>query len=188
MEPQNESAPVAGADTPTLDSSSADPVMPAVPVPTVQVAPPLPVEQAVPAEAAVPAEEPAPVETGVTDERVAEYESTADQPDKPGPFQRWYDHVTDDWSREKPWYELPKALGLAQLIGIRDTLRRQNLSDTSRLPAVNPTTAPPFEERFLTERTPDGSWNDSLINNEYATAMACLVLQMPNNYLPIFQR
>ncbi len=23
---------------------------------------------------------------------------------------------------------------------------------------------------------------------EYATAMACIVLQMPNNYLPIFQR
>lgn len=33
-----------------------------------------------------------------------------------------------------------------------------------------------------------GAWPDSLICNEYATAMACLVLQMPNNYLPIFQR
>ncbi len=102
----------------------------------------------------------APVGTGATDERVAGYESTSDEPEKPGAFQRWYDHVTDDWSREKPWYELPKALGLAQLIGIRDTLRQQNLYDTSRLAAVNATTAPPFEERFLTERTPDGSWND----------------------------
>src|SRR5580765_2063799 len=92
----------------------------------------------------------APVGTGVTDERVAAYESTADEPEKPGAFQRWYDHVADDWSREKPWYELPKALGLAQLIGIRDTLRQQNLFDTSRLPAVNATTAPPFEDRFLT--------------------------------------
>src|SRR4051794_31919516 len=100
-----------------------------------------------------------PAEAPVTDERVAAYESTADEPDKPGAFQRWYDHVTDDWSREKPWYELPKVLGLAQLIGIRDTLRQQNLFDTSRLPAVNATTPPPFEERFLTERTPDGSWN-----------------------------
>ena len=82
----------------------------------------------------------APAGTGVTDERVAAYESTADEPEEPGAFQRWYDHVTDDWSREKPWYELPKALGLAQLIGIRDTLRQQNLYDTSRLPAVNATT------------------------------------------------
>ena len=32
-----------------------------------------------------------------------------------------------------------------------------------------------------------GSWSDSF-GNEYGTAMALLVLQMPNNYLPIFQR
>jgi hypothetical protein len=34
----------------------------------------------------------------------------------------------------------------------------------------------------------DGSWSDITVNSEYATAMACIVLQMPNNYLPIFQR
>jgi hypothetical protein len=33
----------------------------------------------------------------------------------------------------------------------------------------------------------NGSWSDSICY-EYGTAMACLVLQMPNNYLPIFQR
>jgi uncharacterized protein YfaS (alpha-2-macroglobulin family) len=33
----------------------------------------------------------------------------------------------------------------------------------------------------------DGSWQDPY-GREYATAMACLVLQMPSNYLPIFQR
>lgn len=33
----------------------------------------------------------------------------------------------------------------------------------------------------------DGSWPDE-IAPEYGTAMACIVLQMPNNYLPIFQR
>ena len=33
----------------------------------------------------------------------------------------------------------------------------------------------------------DGSWPDSICN-EYGTAMASIVLQMPNNYLPIFQR
>src|SRR3954454_4442206 len=33
----------------------------------------------------------------------------------------------------------------------------------------------------------NGSWNDSICN-EYGTAMALIILQMPNNYLPIFQR
>ena len=32
-----------------------------------------------------------------------------------------------------------------------------------------------------------GFWNDSICN-EYGTAMALIILQMPNNYLPIFQR
>jgi hypothetical protein len=34
----------------------------------------------------------------------------------------------------------------------------------------------------------DGSWTDASISAEYGTAMACIILQMPNNYLPIFQR
>lgn len=33
----------------------------------------------------------------------------------------------------------------------------------------------------------NGSWYEA-ISPEYSTAMACLILQMPNNYLPIFQR
>jgi hypothetical protein len=33
----------------------------------------------------------------------------------------------------------------------------------------------------------DGSWNDQLCSH-YGTAMACLILQIPNNYLPIFQK
>ena len=36
-------------------------------------------------------------------------------------------------------------------------------------------------------RRPPGFWNDSICN-EYGTAMALIILQMPNNYLPIFQR
>jgi hypothetical protein len=39
----------------------------------------------------------------------------------------------------------------------------------------------------LKRQSDDGSWSDS-ISVEYGTAMACLILQMPNNYLPIFQR
>jgi hypothetical protein len=33
----------------------------------------------------------------------------------------------------------------------------------------------------------DGSWMDPICP-EYGTAMAAIILQMPNNYLPIFQR
>lgn len=47
---------------------------------------------------------------------------------------------------------------------------------------------PSIRDELVTRQLPDGSWPDSLVNNEYGTAMACLVLQMPNNYLPIFQR
>lgn len=47
---------------------------------------------------------------------------------------------------------------------------------------------PSIRDELLSRRLPDGSWPDSLVNNEYGTAMACLILQMPNNYLPIFQR
>ncbi len=32
-----------------------------------------------------------------------------------------------------------------------------------------------------------GAWHDSICEH-YATAMACLILQIPNNYLPIFQK
>jgi hypothetical protein len=40
---------------------------------------------------------------------------------------------------------------------------------------------------LLRQQEKDGSWMD-LICPEYGTAMACITLQMPNNYLPIFQR
>jgi hypothetical protein len=40
---------------------------------------------------------------------------------------------------------------------------------------------------LIARQRDDGSWQDS-ISAECATAMACVVLAMPNNYLPIFQR
>jgi hypothetical protein len=33
-----------------------------------------------------------------------------------------------------------------------------------------------------------GCWNDPRFGNDYATAMACIILQIPNNYLPILQK
>jgi prenyltransferase beta subunit len=46
---------------------------------------------------------------------------------------------------------------------------------------------PAVRELLLKSQQEDGSWLD-LICPEYGTAMATIVLQMPNNYLPIFQR
>jgi len=46
---------------------------------------------------------------------------------------------------------------------------------------------PAIRDTLITQQTRDGSWPDP-ISNEYGTAMACIILQMPNNYLPIFQR
>lgn len=37
-------------------------------------------------------------------------------------------------------------------------------------------------------RVSEGSWMSSGVCPEYGTAMALIILQMPNNYLPIFQR
>jgi hypothetical protein len=49
----------------------------------------------------------------------------------------------------------------------------------------------PFvREELLTHsqrRAADGSWHDNICSH-YATAMACIVLQVPNNYLPILQK
>lgn len=46
---------------------------------------------------------------------------------------------------------------------------------------------PAIRDELLSRQREDGSWMDSICA-EYGTAMALIVLQMPNNYLPIFQR
>ncbi len=46
---------------------------------------------------------------------------------------------------------------------------------------------PAIRNTLMDQRSDDGSWFDQICP-EYGTAMACLILQMPNNYLPIFQR
>ena len=43
-------------------------------------------------------------------------------------------------------------------------------------------------QELLSLQRGNGLWQDNTICPEYATAMACLILQMPFNFLPIFQR
>ena len=47
---------------------------------------------------------------------------------------------------------------------------------------------PAIRDELLGRQSPDGGWRDDPICTEYGTAMACIVLQMPNKYLPIVQR
>lgn len=49
---------------------------------------------------------------------------------------------------------------------------------------------PAIRDDLSAKQEPDGSWRDTtpVVGSAYATAMACIVLQMPNNLLPIFQR
>ena len=46
---------------------------------------------------------------------------------------------------------------------------------------------PAIRNELVHRQSAAGYWNDSICN-EYGTAMALIILQMPNNFLPIFQR
>lgn len=46
---------------------------------------------------------------------------------------------------------------------------------------------PAVRDELVARQRSDGSWVDSICQ-EYGTAMSCIILQIPNNYLPIFQR
>jgi Squalene-hopene cyclase C-terminal domain/Prenyltransferase and squalene oxidase repeat len=46
---------------------------------------------------------------------------------------------------------------------------------------------PAIRDTLIDEQRLNGAWSDA-ISSEYGTAMACLILQMPESYLPIFER
>ncbi len=46
---------------------------------------------------------------------------------------------------------------------------------------------PAIRDELILRQQETGAWADAICN-EYGTAMATIILQMPNNYLPIFQR
>lgn len=73
---------------------------------------------------------------------------------------RAYDRLAEKVDRVVGWDRLPRPLGLAVLVGIRNGLRKENLYDTTDLPATNaPPVAPP-SSHHLTARTADGTYND----------------------------
>jgi hypothetical protein len=47
---------------------------------------------------------------------------------------------------------------------------------------------PAIRDVLLKKQNTDGAWDDGGICREYGTAMSCIILQIPNNTLPIFQR
>lgn len=47
---------------------------------------------------------------------------------------------------------------------------------------------PAIRDELLDQQRANGSWSDLSVCDEYGTAMALIILQLPNNYLPIFQR
>jgi hypothetical protein len=57
------------------------------------------------------------------------------------------------------WHRMPPWVGLYALVGLRKTLRRLNLHDTSTTPTI-PSPPPVRSNRYLTERSPDGTFND----------------------------
>ncbi|MDB5353090.1 MAG: hypothetical protein JWN86_4337, partial [Planctomycetota bacterium] len=46
---------------------------------------------------------------------------------------------------------------------------------------------PAVRDELIHRQIAQGAWSDSF-GSEYGTAMALIILQVPNNYLPIFQR
>jgi prenyltransferase beta subunit len=47
---------------------------------------------------------------------------------------------------------------------------------------------PQIRDELIELQLREGRWSDPWIGDEYATAMALIVLQVPNGYLPIFER
>ena len=45
---------------------------------------------------------------------------------------------------------------------------------------------PAIRDQLIKSQTDEGSWRSSEAGPEFGAAMACIILQMPLNYLPVF--
>ena len=43
-----------------------------------------------------------------------------------------------------------------------------------------------IRKTLLKAQRTDGSWLDGHVGAEFGTAMACIILQLPKNYIPVF--
>jgi hypothetical protein len=78
---------------------------------------------------------------------------------KDGPFKKGFMWFTGTIDRKYKWHRMPKPLAIVTLIGLRMTLRRQNLYDTSGSPVGWGPESPPSSWRSLV-RTADGTGTD----------------------------
>jgi hypothetical protein len=76
------------------------------------------------------------------------------------PLERAYASFAQRVDHSLGWHKLPGYLGALILAGLRTTLRRTNLHDTWNLPIVGVTPPAPTDDRYLTARTSDGTFNN----------------------------
>jgi Animal haem peroxidase len=74
-----------------------------------------------------------------------------------------YNSVSARIDRKRGWDKVSTPLGLAVLVGVRNILRQRNLHDTNEAPTTGAAPAPPFDATLLTQRSPDGTYNDLAI-------------------------
>ncbi|MBV9578857.1 MAG: peroxidase [Chloroflexi bacterium] len=63
-----------------------------------------------------------------------------------------------DWDYH--WWRLPTLPAILVLLAARTVYRQKNLYDTGVLPTVHPVHPEPLQQRYVTARTPDGTYND----------------------------
>ena len=71
-----------------------------------------------------------------------------------------FNKATGEVDHSIGWDKLPPALGLPVLAGIRNTLRKHNLHDTATAPSMAAPAPVAVNDRYLTARTVDGTFND----------------------------
>jgi hypothetical protein len=75
-----------------------------------------------------------------------------------GQLTRAFDSAATKVDQKLGWYKLPPPLGLLALVGMRGTLRQDNLVDTGSVQAAGTPPVPP--EGYLEARSVDGVFND----------------------------
>ena len=68
--------------------------------------------------------------------------------------------VTHALDRLVSWHRQPTLMGVLGLIGMRARLRERSLHDTYEAPAIQQHAPQQQDKRYLTARTPDGTYND----------------------------